>query len=247
MRIELAEDGGLGLLVRMTGDLPSSVVAEIAFIQRSGGAVKSLSGFKKSHHTIPDTANGATNAFLGKICADELGADAEALFQAVRTGLGYKRKDIALSVASPAAVLTAKDFVVEFIYALEEAEPSRYAVTTTLRALRNLDLARTQEFSEIFAGRFTEISFALKKGAQVEAVVDAIESTGEEAGLAVTYPSDCRDCEISVEGVEAIVRCTASSLEIIFPRGGSPRDLIEGFAAVREAFAMSKALSGLIG
>ena len=233
-------------MIGMTGELPSSVVAEIAFIQRSGGAVKSLCGFKKSHHTIPDTANGVTNAFLGKICADELGADAEALFQAVRTGLGYKRKDIALSVASPAAVLTAKDFVVEFIYALEETEPSRYAVTTTLRALRNLELARTEEFAEIFAGRFTEISFALKKGARVEAVVDAIESDGEETGLAVTYPSDCRECEISVEGVAAIVRCTAASLEIIFPRGGSPRDLIEGFAAVREAFAISKVLSGLI-
>ena len=231
----------------MTGDLPSSVIAEIAFIQRAGGTVKSLSGFKKSHHTVPDAANGATNAFLGKICAEELGADAEALFQAVRAGLGYKRKDIALNVASPGAVLTAKDFVVEFVYSLEEAEPSRFAVTTTLRALRNLELARTEEFSQIFSGRFTEISFALKKGARVEAVVDAIEAADKDTGLTVTYPSDCRECEISVPGVSAVVRCTAVSLEIIFPRGGSPRDLIEGFAAVREAFAISKVLSGLIG
>jgi hypothetical protein len=243
----LAAVGRVPLLGAMTGDLPSSVVAEIAFIQRSGGAVKALRGFKKSHHTIPDTANGVTNGFLGKICADELGTDAEALFQAVRTGLGYKRRDVSLSVASPGAVLTAKDFVVEFIYALEEAEPSRYSVTTTLRALRNLELARTEEFSEIFAGRFTEISFALKKGARIEAVVDAVEAAGQETGLAVTYPSDCRECEITVEGVSAVVRCTGIALEIVFPRGGSPRDLIEGFTAVREAFAMSKVLSGLIG
>jgi hypothetical protein len=246
LKFKLAADNRPTLLDGMTGDLPSSVVAEIAFIQRAGGSVKALRGFKKAHHTIPDTANGVTNAFLGKICADELGADAEALFQAVRTGLGYKRRDIALSVASPGAVLTAKDFVVEFIYALEEAEPSRYSVTTTLRALRNLDLARTEEFSEIFAGRFTEISFALKKSAKVEAVVDAIEAAGEETGLAVTYPSDCRECEITVEGVGVVVRCTAAALEIVFPRGGSPRELIDGFTAVREAFAISKVLSGLI-
>ncbi|MEO7597573.1 MAG: hypothetical protein ABIV50_01480 [Opitutus sp.] len=230
----------------MSGDLPSNVISEIAFIQRSGGTVKTLGGFKKSHHTLPDAANATTNAFLGKICADELASEAEALFQAVRTGLGYKRKDVSLSVASPAAVLTAKDFVVEFQYALEESEPTRYSVTTTLRALRNLDLARTAEFSAIFAGRFTEISFALRKGARVEAVVDAIESS-EETGLAVTYPSDCRDCEISVEGVDAVVRCTTSSLEIVFPSGGAPADLIAGFAAIREAFAISKVLSGLIG
>lgn len=230
----------------MSGGLPSSVIAEIAFIQRAGGTVKTLRGFKKSHHTLPDAANATTNAFLGKICADELAAEAEMLFQAVRTGLGYKRKDISLSVASPSAVLTAKDFVVEFQYALEEAEPTRYSVTTTLRALRNLDLARTAEFSTVFAGRFTEISFALRKGARVEAVIDAIESTDDANGLAVAYPSDCRDCEISLEGVDAVVRCTASSLEIVFPRGGAPAELIDGFIAIREAFAISKVLAGLI-
>ncbi len=230
----------------MTGDLPSSVVAEIAFIQRTSGWVKTLRGFKKAHHTLPDTANATTNAFLGKICAEELAAEAEALFQAVRMGLEYKRKDVALQVASPTAVLTAKDFVVEFLYALEEAEPSRYAVTTTLRALRSLNLARTEEFSAIFAGRFTEISFALKKGARVEAVIDTIEAAGGENGLAVSYPSDCRQCEITVDGVEAVVRCTAAALEIEFPRGGAPRDLIEGFEAVRNAFAVSKVLRGLI-
>lgn len=231
----------------MPGELPSNVIAEIAFIQRSGGAVKTLRGFKKSHHTLPDAANATTNAFLGKICADELSSEAEALFQAVRTGLGYKRTQLALSVASPTAILTAKDFAVEFLYVLEESEPSRYAVTTTLRALRNLELARTEEFTAIFAGRFTEISFALNRGAQVEAVIDTIEGVGAASGLAVSYPSDWRECEITVEGVDATVRCTAEALQIIFPRGGAPRDLIEGFTAVREAFAISKVLRGLIG
>jgi hypothetical protein len=230
----------------MPSDLPPNVVAEISFIQRSGGTVKSLTGFKKSHHTVPDAANATTQAFLGKICAAELAEEAEALFQAARAGLGYKRTEIALSVTSPTAVLTARDFVVEIWYALEEAEPSRYSVTTTLKALRNLELARTEEFSAIFAGRFTEISFVLKKGARVEAVVDTIEGLGKETGLQVNYPSDCRQCEITVAGIDAVVRCTAASLEIVFPRGGSPRDLLESFAAIREAFAISRVLGGLI-
>ncbi|MEO7411944.1 MAG: hypothetical protein ABIZ81_01185, partial [Opitutaceae bacterium] len=92
----------------MTGALPSSIVAGISFIGRGAGQVKTLGGFKKSHHTLPDAANATTNAFLGKICEGELAAQSEKLFQSVRTGLGYKRKDVGLSVASPAAVLTAK-------------------------------------------------------------------------------------------------------------------------------------------
>jgi len=235
------------LLGPMTDELPSSIIAGIAFIARGGGAVKTLSGFKKGHHTLPDAANATTNAFLGKICATELATEAETLFQAVRSGLRYKRRDLSLSMASPTAILTAKDFIVEFAYALEESETSRYRTTATLHALRGAELARSDIFSAIFARRFTEIGFVLSKGTNVEAVIDAIEAAGETSGMAVSFPSDCRECEITVEGVNARVRCTGAALEIIFPRAGAPRELIDAFASVREAFAISKTLSALIG
>ena len=234
----------------MTGALPSSIIAGISFIGRGGGAVKALGGFKKGRHTVPDGVNAVTNAFLGKLCAGELAAEAETLFQSVRTGLGYKRRDVSLAVAGQSAVLVAKDFAVDIFYALEEGDASRYAVTTTLRELKNADLARTGEFAGIFSGKFSEISFGLKKGARVEAVVDAIEAledSEEGGGLKVSYPSDCSECEIVVEGVEARVRCTGGSLEVVFPRAGGPAELMDGFAAVRGAFAISKVLGGLIG
>jgi hypothetical protein len=150
-------------------------------------------------------------------------------------------------VTSPLAVLTAKDFTIEIFYTLEEREPTRFAVTTTLRELREVEVARGEEFSRIFAGRFTEISFGLNKGARVEAVIDAIEELEDDRGLSVQYPSDYRDCTIQVAGVDAEVRCTGAALEVIFPRGGTPAELIEAFTAVRDAFAVAKALSGLIG
>lgn len=231
----------------MPDPLPSRVIASIAFVGRSGGQVKTLGGFKKGRHTLPEAANAVTNAFLGKLCERELADEAEKLFQEVRTGLAYKRKDLALSLASPLAVLTAKDFTVEIFYELEEREAARYAVTTTLRELHDARLAQREEFARIFAGRFAEISFALKKGARVEAVIDAIEALEGGGGLSVRYPSDYADCAIRVEGVDAEVRCTGATLEVVFPRAGSPAELIAAFAAVREAFQISKALSGLIG
>lgn len=231
----------------MPGELPSSVVAEIIFIGRGGGLVKALRGFKKTHHTVPDAASAITNAFLGKICEAELVGEAEQLFQDVRTALGYKRKDISLSVASPLATLIARDFVVEIVYALEEANPARFTVITTLRELRSMDLALTAEFCGIFTGRFSELGFGLKKGARVEAVIDAIETLDGSGGLAVTYPSDYSDCVIRTEGVDAEVRCTGAALEIVFPRAGSPAELIAAFAALREAFQINQVLAGLIG
>lgn len=231
----------------MPAELPSQVVAAIAFVGRGGGLIKSLGGFRKAQHSVPDAANAATNAFLAKICAGELSEEAERLFQEVRTGLDYKRRDLSLSITSPFATLAARDFSVEFAYAVDEADPSRYRVATTMRDLHDPAVSRTDAFGRIFAGRFSEIEFALKKGARVEAVIDAIEALDGENGLGVDYPSDCADCTIHVDGVDARVRCTGAALEVIFPRGGAPAELIDAFAAVRDAFQISKVLSGLIG
>ena len=231
----------------MTGELPSSIIAGISFIGRGGGQVKALAGFRKSHHTVPDAANAVTNAFLGKICERELAGQAEKLFQDVRARLGYKRKEVALAVSGAGAMLIAKDFSVEIGYALEETAPARYQVTTTLRGLRSAELAQRAEFAAIFARGFTEISFALKKGAKVESVVDVIEALDGEGGMAVTYPSDCRECVIGVEGVDAQVRYTGAAMELVFPQAGAPHELMAGFAAVRAAFDVNRVLAGLVG
>ena len=231
----------------IVGDLPSSLVAEFTFVGRSGGPVKALRGFRKTHHSVPDAVNPATLGFLARLCTEELAEEAEALFQAARQALAYKRKDIALAVTSPSAVLSARDFTVELAYSLEEADPARYTVTATLSALRDLDVARSPEFTGVFARRFSELSFKLRQGTRVEAVIDAVESLNADTGISVTYPSDCRDCTLAVEGVDAVVRCNGASLEVVFPRPGAPAELIEAFAAVREAFQLSKPLKGMLG
>ena len=230
----------------MTGEPSSSIIAGISFIGRSGGQVKTLGGVKKGHHTVPDAANAVTNAFLGKICEGELSEQAEKLFQDARVRLGYKRKDVSLTVTGATAVLVAKDFTVEILYALEDEAPARYTVTTILRDLRSGDLAQSAEFAGVFAGRFTELAFALRKGVKVESIVDVIENLDGEGGLTVTYPSDCRDCLIAVAGVDAKVRCTGAALEMVFPRAGAPHELLAAFAAVRGAFAVTRELAGLL-
>jgi len=226
----------------------ASPVSRIRFVGRGGGLVKNLAGFRKAHHTVPDAVNAATTAFLGKLCAPELAEEAEALFQRTRTAFGYKRADLSLDVASPQAVLTAKDFTFELGYALDEAEPAAYVVTRELHGVRGPDVMQRAEFDALFAGQFGALAFDLGKGVRVEAVIDAVEALDAAAPLKVSYPSDCRHCVLSVDGVAAEVVCDGSTLEMRFARAGSPRELATEFDAVRAAFALTKdrVLAGLL-
>lgn len=250
-------------MAKSAADDPRSFISQVSLVGRGGGAFKTLRGFDKSRHTVPDAVNNATSGFLAKLCTPELSEKAEDFFQRTKAALSYKRKDLSLDVTSPAAVLSAKDFTLEIVYALEAAEPSSYGITRTLHSIKNGDLLRVAEFNELFAGQFSAIAFALKKGVRVEALIDAVEGLeadeddaageGTDEGartgkLRVDYPSDYRDCTLSVEGIAAAVVCDGATLEMRFEKSGSPRELVEAFAAVRKAFALTKdrALAGLL-
>jgi hypothetical protein len=216
----------------------------------SGGAVKTLRGFDKSRHNVPDSVNAATQAFLARLCAAELAEEAESMFQNTRAALGYKRAGISLEVGAALATLTTKDFCWELAYALEAADPGRYAVTRTLSALRSADLVRLPEFDGLFARQFDAVVFDLVRGVRVEAVIDAVEALDPEAedALRVDYPSDCSRCVLSAPGVSARVECDGATLAMRFARTGSPAECLAEFAALREAFRLSKdaTLAGLI-
>jgi len=245
--------GGLNRGMAKSAEQPQAFIRDVSLVGRSGGLVKSLAGFKKAHHTVPDAVNPATSAFLAKLCAEELAAEGEKFFQAAKTALGYKRAQLSPAVASPTAALVAKDFTREWSYALEPADPARYTVTRTLHSLRTADLVEVAEFDALFTGQFSAVVFALKKGVRVEAVIDAVEGLdpSDEAagvGLSVEYPSDCRSCTLRAAGVDAAVTCDGATLAMQFARGGSPRELVAGFAELRRAFALTKArvLAGML-
>ncbi len=231
----------------MSAEPPPSVVTALSFVGRTGGAVKTLPGFQKGRHTLPTAVTPATTAFLAKLCEAELTALAEAFFQRSREAFAYKRRELALSVASPAATLTAKDFTFELLYSLEEPDPARYTVTHTLHGLRAASFAARPEVEAVFVNTFTDLVFTLRRGVQIEAVIDAVESLDSGHELSVHYPSDCRDCTLAVPGTDATVRCTGATLELVFPAAGSPAALLEGFAAVRSAFSLSPTLAALFG
>jgi hypothetical protein len=225
-----------------------SFVSRLSLAGRRSGRVKALAGFKKQHHTVPDAVNAATSAFLGKLCGSELTAEAEQWFQRSKAAFAYKRADLTLEIASPLAVLAAKDFTLEIAYALEASDPSSYGLTHTLHSLRDGKLVERPEFDELFARMFDRIVFTLTQGTSVEGVIDAVETHGAAGGLTVSYPSDCRHCVLSVTGVKAEVVCDGATLEMRFPRPGSPREVVAAFAEVRSAFALAKnpVLAGLL-
>ncbi len=234
----------------MSASSKASTPAFVKALRFSGhqtGLVKTLRGFRKGQHSVPDAITPATIAFLARLCTEELTEQAEAFFQKTRSACAYKRKDLALDLSPPAAVLTARDFSLELSYGFAEADPASYRSELTLSGFTDLAFLRGEACQELFNGRFSRLCFDLVKGTPVESVIDAVEGLPDST-LRVDYPSDCSRCLLSVEGVEAQVHFDGMELSMHFPRSGSPAELLDGFLAVQSAFSLSRSstLSGLV-
>ena len=231
-----------------SAEFSPSTLAALSLSGTSGGVVKRLRGFRKDRHTVPDAVNSATQAFFARICADELAEEAEGWFQRARSACGYKRADLRLELGAANALLLAKDFSLEIAWALDSSDPGTYTITRTLRDVREADFVLSPACDAVFGGTFSQIIFTLARGVSVEAVIDAVEALPEPARLGVAYPADCAECTLRVPEVDASVRCTGATLELVFPRAGSPRELIEAFGEVRAAFRFTQdeSLAGLL-
>lgn len=232
----------------MSSEIPSATLSTISLSGASGGQVRRLRGFRKDRHTVPDGVTPATEAFFARICAEELAEEAEDWFQRIRTGFGYKRSELRLELGSANALLLARDFSLELAWALDPSQVGHYTTTRILRDVRDATVVQAPACDSVFHATFSRMVFTLARGVSVEAVIDAVEALPDSAPLHVTYPADCRECTLAVDGVGATVRCTGASLEMDLARAGSPREIIEAFGAVRAAFRLSQdaALAGLL-
>ena len=195
-----------------------------------------MGDFDKSRHTPPKFASDRAQQFLARLAEPELIEWGEELFAAFREGMGYRRKDISLSVEQGAARIEAKDFVLERRYSLFEDEPDSYWVETELREAGSSDLLEEERFNDAIGSQFERLRCVFKRETKVEDVIDGIEEA-EGSSVTVDYPSTCEHCEARIEGVDAIFRFDAATLEIRFPSFGMPRQLIGAYRAMADAMA----------
>jgi len=226
-------------------DSSSRLIRNLSFVGQFEGLVKRMDGFDKSRHTPPKFASDRAQQFLARLAEPELTEWGEELFTAFREGMGYRRKDISLSIENGSARIEAKDFTLERRYELFHDEPDSYWVETELREAVSSDFLEEGGFNESVGPQFERLRCVFQRETRVEDVIDGIEEA-EGSMVSVDYPSTCEHCEARIEGLDAIFRFDAATLEVRFPSFGMPRQLIGAYRAMSDALADVEVMRDLL-
>jgi hypothetical protein len=200
----------------------------IFFSREESGNIKSLSGFKKGFHRVPERITRATESFLSDISATEIKDEAENIFQRLKASLNYKRRDIELNYGDGSASIIAKDFDVDIFISQNSADPSEYVLQVELKNIRSPEIIVSDTLNKIFSREFDSLTFEFKDAIRIEDIIDKIEALDND-NISIDYPGDYDYCKISIEGLYSEIEITSSSFKIVNPAPTSPKKLLDSF------------------
>jgi hypothetical protein len=175
--------------------------------------VKDLSNFRKTY-TIPDAATPANRKFVARLATEDIQAELDRVFAACREYLGYKRKDIDVTVGQDGVGhLRTPDFEYTIVVDLDADEPSRLVWRHEAGQFSNLDFVRSPEFQQAIGPRFDQLVFEFAKNLDVSAFVDRLEEAPLD-GLKLSVDSEGKSCDIQLTGSPGVVRVRRHSLSI---------------------------------
>ena len=214
----------------------------LSFVSERGLRVRSLSGFER-HHTLPDRVTDRTNGWVRSLATQEIADDLDAVAARLRTGLGYKRRAIEVSVE--AGELVTPDFCYRVEVVLEGDDPTRAVLRRTLLDPTAEVLMRA-ELGDALGDCFNTIVFAAREAVHVAALIDELED-GDALGGTVTldYPADASRCALRFRGAPYEVEVSSSGVRVRFARMETPRALLEAYVTTHQLLGATRALRTL--
>lgn len=201
---------------------------QIFFSRTKVENIKSLSGFRKGMHRVPDSINNATEKFLSKISEKEIREESESIFQNLKSSLRYKRKDIELNYGDGSASIVGKDFDIDITISQNREDPSEYVLQVELKNIRSPEVIVLDILNDIFSSAFNSLNFEFHQPIDVEDIIDKVEGINND-DISIDYPADYSYCRIFVKGLDANIEIDSSLFKIIKNRSSSPKKLLDSF------------------
>jgi hypothetical protein len=205
--------------------------------------VKALTGYRKFHR-VPDRVNAGSRKFVADLAAEDVKADVDSVYAAVRERMGYKRRDVDGSADRSTGFVRTPDFEYSVGVDLVDDDPTSVVWLREVGGIRNPEVVLGKPFQQVFGAMFDTLVFEFTRPFDLEAWVDHIEDE-MPAGVKIRTASDCSRCDVTVGGFLGVIRLFRDRVEIQGGKTPSSKGLVEAFLHFQDLFAGRRDLQEL--
>jgi hypothetical protein len=202
--------------------------------------VKSLPGFNKKFHRVPDNANRTAESFVAKLAQAELEQDLDRVYDSLVNAFDFAYAD--LTSAGPeegqASIIT-KSFKYSVSVTLNPDDPAEVCWVRKVDSITDADTIRSTPFLEVFRNAFDTIEFGLVPHFDLKAFVHTVQAA-RNPNIRVRCDRDLTYCDVQLTGFDATIRIERCRAAIVHRSKKSPEALLDSFRKVALAMAAER-------
>jgi hypothetical protein len=231
--------GNLAAILSKTGpkaDDPRLQPLKVAILRgEKKDKVKNLNGFTKQHR-LPEKVNAYANKYVAELAAADVRADVDAVFAALRTNFGYKRRDLETSADLGSGFVRTADFEYSVRIRLSEENPGGIVWRREVSHFQSADVFQNSAFAQTFEQILDAIVFEFARPFDVAAWVDRLEDDPPE-GVSVQCNSDGSEAKVSFAVFPEVICLNSKRVEFQLGQGNLCQRLVEVFLRMQDLFA----------
>ncbi|MCP4449956.1 MAG: caspase family protein [Planctomycetes bacterium] len=217
-----------GILARRKAERKARLIGvkRIDMLGSKGGSIRELSGFRKTHHRIPDAINDRTEMFVQGIASDDVRIEATQLHNSLKANYGYKRKEIQLDIQGASADIATKDFDLSIAFSQNTEDAGDYTIEYLITNVRDPDALQDEGLQKILHQHFDEVRFSIKGRVDLGEIIDAIEAETQDQ-ISIDYPPDCSHLKIIPAACRWSINMSTSHISIVNDYLESPASMLD--------------------
>jgi len=224
---------------------PSPAVLLPVLWRESCRRADALPGFEKRRgHRVPDSLSPGATAFVRRLSAEEVEREIEACHAALRAKLGYKRRQLSVTVHADGASILTPDFEFHLVVEQDPEDPGRVCLRRTIQGAQTPAILASPSFAEAFGSGFDGLDLSVAQRIDVAGLIDAIEER-EPAGWTLDYGYEARSLKLTSPRMPLAVHVTAERVRLVGARPQAASLLLEAADAAVSAMGGYEALGAL--
>lgn len=188
-------------------------------------SVRSLSGFVKGSHKVPNEANGATQRFIENISKNEIKDIVNDIHNGLRKYLKYKRRDIEVSLDMGNASISAPHFEYHVEVTIDQDDPSKVTFHEFIQNISDGYIILSDAFNSAFEHGFNSIKFFFQDNISIKDTIDSLEEI-DDSKFELKYDASYTKIEINIDGYNADIIIESDKLVISVIRPVAPKILL---------------------
>ena len=207
-------------------------VTNVALTSHQRRRVRDLRGFRKSH-SVPVANTHSTQAFVGRIAAEEIGEDLDLRFDEFRKTFRFKRSDLIVSEPEngEGAIVTPW-FEYRIIVTHDTKVPSEVTWRQQVTQFRDPVPLLSPEFGAVFGTVFDTVEVEPAEPIHIEAFIDAIEER-DDPSIQLDYDRQSTWCELTTKLIPGRLLVESDRVAFVTHEPRLPARLLAAFFEFR--------------